>query len=239
MTSAWEYLQPLNQGLIPVPAIQLGVCRVCRGACNGVRFDTCFSCRSHPSSFSVIPISLSVHFELLHFHLRRFKDGPERNRPKLTLRLAALLEIFLANHLETCLGGPVDFVATVPSGNRDAAWSIVERLQRFDGFSNPLSFGPLEGTLSARHVRGRRVLLIDDTFTTGATLLRAQQAVIDAGGQVVGPLVLGRHMRRGWRPCDELLKRLSEFHWDPTKCCICSGISINPPLTDRLIELDE
>jgi orotate phosphoribosyltransferase len=35
-------------------------------------------------------------------------------------------------------------------------------------------------------VKGRRVILVDDVVTTGATLLEAARAVTSAGGEVVG-----------------------------------------------------
>ena len=45
----------------------------------------------------------------------------------------------------------------------------------------------LEGSMTARPgVKGRRVILVDDVVTTGATLLEAARAVTSAGGEVVG-----------------------------------------------------
>lgn len=49
----------------------------------------------------------------------------------------------------------------------------------------------LAGSLAARHaLDGRRVLLVDDVVTTGATLLEAARAIRAAGGEVVGAAVI-------------------------------------------------
>lgn len=181
----------------------------------------------------MVPISLSVHWELLHHHLRNYKDGlhPEV-RENLTLRLAALLGVFLANHLDSCLGGHVQRVATVPSSRRDAPWQIVRRLRPVRGQTNPLTYEPERGITVNADVQGQRVLLVDDTFTTGKSLFSAHRALTDAGATVAGPVVLGRHIRPEWPPSKILLKRLESTRWDPTRCCRCEGITFDPPLRD-------
>lgn len=67
------------------------------------------------------------------------------------------------------------------------------RLGRVDRADN-LAFA-MRGT---RVLAGRRVLVIDDVLTTGATLSEAVRAVRQAGGEVVGAAVLAR-TRRGRR----------------------------------------
>ena len=109
----------LRPGLLPIAGIQPGVCPVCRSApADG--YPTCYECRDH-RHVSVVPISMSVHPQHLHHHLRHYKDDSSAVvRQRFTLRLAALLSLFLDRHLDRCLGGPVDLIATVPSVARDA-----------------------------------------------------------------------------------------------------------------------
>ncbi|MEY4019812.1 MAG: hypothetical protein RLZZ590_1112, partial [Actinomycetota bacterium] len=53
----------------------------------------------------------------------------------------------------------------------------------------------LEGSMLAKpSVHGKRVILVDDVVTTGATLLEAARAVTEQGGQVVGFLTFAETM---------------------------------------------
>lgn len=232
MRTAEDFLQKLRQGLIPVPSIQPGVCRVCHGACLG--FDTCYSCSNFPSEFSVVPISFSVQDGFFHHHLRHYKGSPRPEiRDEFTHRLAALLVIFLRNHQNKCLGGTVDLVATVPSTNRDSAWQIVRRLHQFADQENPISRTPGKGLAVANWARGKRVLLVDDTFTSGSSLYSAFEALMRVDAKVVGPVVLGRHIRPDQPRRQELLQRMKAMEWDDSKCCRCASSNFDPPLTGQ------
>jgi len=52
--------------------------------------------------------------------------------------------------------------------------------------------------------------------------------VTEAGGAVVGPLVIGRHVTPSWEPSNDMLDWLNSRTWDETKCCRCSGEQQNP-----------
>lgn len=229
----WYYLESLRPGLISIPAIQPGVCSVCR---TGVRedFKNCRSCREHQHrpNVRVLAISMSAHGKFLHRHLRRYKDGNADEKRIFTRRLAALLELFLQHHLD-CIGGPFDQVATVPSAtkNRDAPRVIVNQLRRFEDWTNPLECRTRPDNsphfIAARSIAGQRVLLFDDTFTSGRSIFGAYRALEAVRAQVVGPLVIGRHFHpesSEWPNHRKLMKCLEKTPWSLEACGICGPV---------------
>ncbi len=91
------------------------------------------------------------------------------------------------------------------------------------------SAGPAERVLDpdqfsvTEDVGGKRVLLLDDTFTTGAKLFSAAAALRSAGAEVVGPVVIGRHVQTSWAPSQEMMSWLADRRWDESRCCRCGG----------------
>lgn len=239
MASAAELLLPLRPGLVPVPAAgQLGVCRWCHGGCDPA-FGQCYPCLEAARSVGaveIVPISMSVDGGLLHRHLRGYKD--DRNtevRARMSLRLAALVAVFVAEHRE-CIG-PFDSVVLVPSSARTAVAAILGRVRALRDEQRPalaVSGVGAKGELRAdrlrvtRAVAGERVLVLDDTFTSGATLFSAVGALREAGAAIVGPLVLGRHVNPDWEPSRALLAWLQPRVWDEQRCCRCDGERAEP-----------
>lgn len=226
-----NYIEPLRPGLIPIPAIQPGVCSICRtGVSEG--FEDCRSCEEHQHrpGVQVLAVSMSAHGELLHHHLRRYKDGSAYERRAFTRRLAALVELFLQHHLD-CLGGPASQVATVPSTYRDAPRAIVNQLHRFKGLANPLECriepDNFRSFITTRSIAGQRVLLLDDTFTSGKSIFKAYRVLEEAGAQVVGPLVIGRHFHpesSDWPNHRKLMRCLGKVPWSVEACGICQPV---------------
>jgi hypothetical protein len=70
-------------------------------------------------------------------------------------------------------------------------------------------------------IDGASVLLIDDTWTTGASAQSAAAALRTAGARAVACVALGRHLNRGWHDNDRRLRGLSSgFDW---ACCgVCA-----------------
>ena len=67
---------------------------------------------------------------------------------------------------------------------------------------------------------GEPVLLIDDTWTTGANAQSAAAALKRAGAGPVAAVVIGRHLNRRWGSNDRQLNGLPKpFDWD--RCVRC------------------
>jgi predicted amidophosphoribosyltransferase len=184
---------------------------------------------------AVSPISYSIANEQLHHALAGYKRPPAVVAEQFEVELAAVLWRYLAAH-EGCVAqaaGPTRFelVTTVPSSTapRDAAHPLhrivgelvgptrgrYERLLRRSGVAvkprqvSTTKFEPV------RPLDGAAVLLIDDTWTTGANLRSAAAALKSAGAETVAGVVIGRHLHREYFDNDRRLRSLlSPFDWD-------------------------
>jgi predicted phosphoribosyltransferase len=71
-----------------------------------------------------------------------------------------------------------------------------------------------------RKLDGESVLLIDDTWTTGASARSAAAALANAGAGSVGAVVIGRYVNRDWHENDRRLRALTHpFDW--SCCALC------------------
>lgn len=226
--------------LNPLQAGASDVCRVCRTFTYG--YDTCYRCGFDPHyADAVVPISYSEHFGQLHTNLAAYKRAPAPVAHPLQMQLAALLWRFLAAH-ERCVARAVgvsgfDLVTTVPSGSaardeehplRHLVSAIVEptasrfeRLLRRSGTAiadrtvDPLKYSP------SRDLTGESVLLIDDTWTTGANAQSAAGALKTTGAGRVAVLVIGRHINPDYRTNAARLRDLPAFSW--AVCAVHQG----------------
>lgn len=233
MTDARRLLVAVRGALLPVPAQpQDGVCTICHSSAPPGR-RRCAQCRraSRLEPPEILPLALSVHGGPIHEHLRGYKDSPSpRARDRMSLRLAGLLAVFMQHHAP-CLGD-WDYVTCVPSASRVALEGVVRRVPRLSGHQRQVLAAHRAGAKRAldhrriavtSHVARDRVLLLDDTFVTGATLFSAVAALRSRGAEVVGPVVLGRHLQESWGPSGDLLSWLSRRPWDERRCAWCAG----------------
>ena len=216
------------------------VCSTCFNFTDG--YARCYACdHGRPVLEAVAPISYSVAREQLHHTLASYKrlDGEVARR--LGASLAAILWRFLGEH-ERCLARAAgtsgfELVTTVPSGDpfRDEhhplRWIVgdlvgptrerYERvLRRSDIEVQPRTFST-DKFLATGPIEGRSVLLIDDTWTTGASAQSAAAALKAAGAGQIAAVVIGRHLNREWHENDRRLRGIERpFDW--RRCALCA-----------------
>ncbi len=235
MATVGELTDPyVNVLLAPLAPTTPDVCSVCLTFTSG--FTTCYRCGHDPRfADAVLPVSYSPHFGQLHTELAAYKRASGQPAQRLRLQLAAVLWRFLKAH-EGCLAlaaGVVSFdrVTTVPSGSseRDEAHplrAIVggiveptrgrhERLLLRSGTAVPDRAVVRTRFGATRRLESESVLLIDDTWTTGASAQSAAWSLKDAGAGAVGVLVIGRHVQPTYQDNEARLAALpGPFTWE-------------------------
>ena len=211
-----------------------GVCETCFDLTSGG--TRCHHCVDQdPAIDAVAPISYSVAHEQLHHALAGYKRPPVEVAARFELELAAVLWRYLAGH-EACVAAAAgttafDVVTTVPSSRREreANHPLTRIVQQLVALTRP-RYEPLlrrsDASVAPRTVSadkfvsladpsGRSVLLIDDTWTTGANARSAATSLKRAGASIVAVVVVGRHLHRQWGDNDRRLSALpAVFDWD-------------------------
>ena len=210
------------------------ICEVCFDLTDGHR--RCYSC-SHARQHldAIAPISYSVAHEQLHHALAGYKRAPARVAKRFEVELAAVLWRYLVVH-ESCIASAAGtdrfhIVTTVPSSSTDRERThplprIVgrlvgptraryRRLLRPSGVDVPAHTACADRFKPIGELDGDSVLLVDDTWTTGANAQSAAAALKSAGARVVGAVVIGRHLSRRHGDNDARLAAMpTPFEWD-------------------------
>jgi predicted amidophosphoribosyltransferase len=215
------------------------VCGTCFNFTRG--FERCYACAHTEQHLDlVVPISYSVAQEQLHRALAGYKRLGGEVARRLTVELAAVLWRFLAEH-EQCLAGAADIdsfalVTTVPSSDKDRdenhplrhiVGELVgptrdryERLLRRSDEEIEARVFQTNKYTPVTPLRDQHVLLIDDTWTTGANAQSAAAALKQAGAGKVAAVVIGRHLNREWHANDRRIRGITRpFDW--TRCALC------------------
>lgn len=225
---------PLLAAVHRVPGREFRSCEICHSSKDDA-FDRCYRCNEgfrllRGNAPLILPITMSLERGQIHHALREYKDGWDGViRERFALQIAGLVELFAAQH--TACIGEFDVVTCIPSRKqRTALETVVMKLGRFrDRYepllsvagaddSHTLSDGRFEALEAAR---GRRVLILEDTFTTGASVFSAVAALRAAGAVVETVLVVGRHMNPGYSHTMVLLDRMKGTRWEESDCVVC------------------
>jgi len=217
-----------------------GVCARCFNLTDG--FSECYACtQSEHHLDTVAPISYSVAHEQLHHALAAYKRVNGTVGRRLAAELAAVLWRYLHEH-ERCIARAAgvdrfDLVTTVPSRDHERdeqhplRWIVSELiaptrerharlLRRTEAAAQPHAYSP-DKYAAVQSVADQSILLIDDTWTTGANAQSAAAALKAAGAGPVAALVIGRHVNRDWHDNDRRLRTMNRpFDWQ--RCALCA-----------------
>jgi hypothetical protein len=242
MATVFDLSAPYGNFMLS-PRPGAGVCRTCFNLTDG--YERCYACDHGGDSIDVVaPISYSIAGEQLHHALAAYKRSTAPWTRALIDQLAAVLWRHLAAH-EPCVarGAAVDrfpLVTVVPSGHheretphplRSVVGEIIAPtrarhaiLLRRTERAVPLhAFSP-DRFAATGALDGEPVLLIDDTWTTGASAQSAAATLKKAGSGPVAAVVIGRHLNRDWGENDRRLRSLpTPFDWNRCAHCETGG----------------
>ena len=203
-------------------------------------FSRCYKCGHEPDLLDlVLPITYSEDLGQMHTALASYKRAPSKEaRQFASIRLLAILWRFLELH-EHCMTNTLgivgfDVVTGVPSStlSRDrmnrlrvilrACGPVRRRYERLllpaEGASDTRQFDG-DRYVPQRSLAGQNVLLVDDTWASGAHAQSAAYALKQAGAGKVAMVVIGRHVNPGWEVAGKSSRALLEalprdFDWE-------------------------
>ncbi len=224
--------------LTPVPSPSSNRCPTCL-TWKVAEESRCENCEEVESELGVPPVPLSLvtlyaEPSRLRNWLTRYKGRPGEDDPwdqESEDVVAALLGRFLHQNGTQLLRGELsaDNLVVVPSTERRLPHPLEALLQDLDPnppllsaisrSSEPIGFRRPNAAayLADQTVRGRRLFLVDDVYTTGAHLNSAAQALRAAGAEVVGALVLARRVNPDYNCLARAFwdgARATPFTWD-------------------------
>ncbi|HYR62062.1 MAG TPA: hypothetical protein VET24_05440 [Actinomycetota bacterium] len=227
-----------------VPPAGDGVCEVCHASARPGR-TRCLACFRTAAQVTlpaatVVPISLYRTGDNLWYALRRYKDGRDpRLRRRLGRGLGRLLCGFLRRHLGCIAPGasPAWRITVVPATRRRAQRHPLERVVRRSRWLRRRYVRTLRTATRPAHnaasdrafrvvrdVAGLELVVVDDTFTTGASVQSAVSALRLAGATVVAVVVIGRVVNPDANPAEaHLWAAVRRRRWRLNECCTQAG----------------
>jgi hypothetical protein len=219
---AWDRLRAMCPAdSLTQPATAPGVCRACQGPA-GPGYARCFQCELHAQSApglladAVAPVAYAAKGSRLARDLWLYKAGRPASGAAGT-RLLLLLLVFLHDHgSRVCRQAGItrpSHVCVVPSGRGrpgqhplqalagpylSLPWLGMRPRPGADPWARSLDPGRFR---AGQQVAGAGVLLLDDTWASGASAQSAAAALKQAGARAVAVVVIGRHVAAGHRAC--------------------------------------
>ena len=238
--AAWVPLRRrLRSPLYPVEPLTVpGSCAVCRGPA-GPRFARCYQCNRHEQvgrgllADAVVPISYAVKGTALAADLWQYKSWSEPS-PAARTSLLALLLVFLRDHgacvwSQAGMTGP-DRLAVVPTGGGRPGphplLGLMSPYMRLPLARLDLRPGTQGRELNVNRFRadqsadGGRVLLLDDSWVSGASAQSAAAALKLAGARHVAIVVLGRHVDPADPQTGPWAARLRPGEYEMSACAV-------------------
>lgn len=246
---AWMQGQP--DILIPVAPHHEHSCALCYGASGYLDGGSetwyhCANCHKYGDAIDrFVPITYSIDVGLESM-LHRYKDY---DVSWLRLPLTTLLHEFIERHGD-CIDEDargIDVATIVPSDNESRTFDHLDQLLRgavaddpiFNRYAWDMEFltrnrsttRPARGELKPSAyavepfvVEGSSVLLVDDTWTSGASTASAAAALKAAGARHVTVLTLGRQLKADgtYGSTQEICEDRRGREWDPDECVICA-----------------
>lgn len=217
-----------------------GCCVVCRGPARP-GYPRCFPCALHllraPGLLAdvVVPVSYAVSGTPYAGRLWRYKATAGGQQAARAM-LRAMLLVFLRDH-GRCLwaraGVPApSHVAVVPSGRgRPGPHPLRALIAPYlrlpwagllphPGRPEPVRELDAGRFRAAGSLAGARVLLIDDTWTSGASAQSAAAALRLGGASTVLTLILGRHLNPGRLPVSSFSPALAGSLFRQDRCAV-------------------
>lgn len=200
-----DVTDPFAAFLVPVPHSGVGICAVCHR--GGQTWPTCWSCKNSAGQVTrpckrVMPISHTPKSGQLYHMLTAYK-GNQPNK-SAAVGLVALLARQLDDHA-ACVG-PWDVITHVPSSGRHKGLHPLAKAMGFVPWLNnqhdtlvQRGAGALghntssdDAFVATKDVRNKRVMIVDDTWTTGAAAQSVASTLALAGADIVGIMPIGR-----------------------------------------------
>lgn len=234
-----DYLNRYRQYLWQVPAEgQSNVCRLCLGAVSGT-YDQCFNCNellrrgSAPRSLQgrVVPMSIVRNPGTWYTILQSYKKGAWREYAPVIASVAYEWLNAHTTQIENLLGGSIDLLTVVPSKTlglmyetqllrlalslvRPIADQMVPTLECVDRDAYGRTKYAPEMFAFLPAATGKRIVLIEDTWITGATAVSAAGALLAGGAESVVITPIARDFRVQFHGDDHPYLALSDIDYD-------------------------